>query len=225
MQIGTDTDWASVAAAFTHTMAIKTDGSLWAWGSNTGGQLGDGTTTDHSSPVHIGTDTDWAAVAPGSGHTVAVKIDGSLWAWGSNSFGQLGDGTTTSRLTPAQVGNDTDWLTAAAAAHSVGLKTDGTIWTWGYNGNGQIGDGTPFDHSKPLQIGTDATGERLPLVATQWPSGRMARCGDGDRAQPLPSRSALTRLADGRRGRRAFGGAQDRRHVVGVGIERRRPTR
>jgi hypothetical protein len=79
-----------VAAGGSHTVAIKADGTLWAWGRNQAGQLGDGTTEDQSSPVQVGTATNWLAVAAGHHHTVAVRSDGTLWAWGRNQSGQLG---------------------------------------------------------------------------------------------------------------------------------------
>lgn len=82
----------SVSAGRLHTMAIGTDGSLWACGNNEYGQLGDGTNTTRNTPTKIGNDT-WASVSAGTQHTVAIKSDGSLWAWGNNEYGQLGDGT------------------------------------------------------------------------------------------------------------------------------------
>ncbi|MCL2022824.1 MAG: hypothetical protein FWG82_00445, partial [Oscillospiraceae bacterium] len=108
VQIGTATDWSSVTAGAAHTVALKKDGSLWAWGHNGHGQLGDGTITDKHSPVQIGTATDWSSVTAG-GHTVALKKDGSLWAWGwgYNEYGQLGDGTYTNRYSPVQIGTAT----------------------------------------------------------------------------------------------------------------------
>ena len=103
VRIGTDNDWLSVSAGGNHTVGIRTDGSLWAWGSNSSGQLGDGTTTSRNTPARIGTDNDWSSVSAGSSHTVAIRNDGSLWAWGWNSSGRLGDGTTTQRLTPVDI--------------------------------------------------------------------------------------------------------------------------
>jgi len=157
VQIGTDI-WASVSAGSSHTMAIKTDGTLWAWGSNSFGKLGDGTTYLRNSPVQIGSGTDWASVSVGDSHSVARKSDGTLWAWGSNGMGQLGIGTTdnNSHPNPVQIGTDTNWASVSAGGnHTVARKSDGTLWVWGYNDKGQLGDSTKTNRSSPVQIGTD----------------------------------------------------------------------
>jgi hypothetical protein len=86
------TNWQSVAARDYHTVAIQSDGTLWAWGYNYCGQLGDGTMGNKSSPVRVGLATNWQSVAAGGSHTVAIQRDGTLWAWGGNNVGQLGDG-------------------------------------------------------------------------------------------------------------------------------------
>src|SRR2546422_8652574 len=86
-----------VSAGDSHTVALKSDGTLWAWGFNTNGQLGDGTTTSRPSPVQTGTEASWMAVSAGGNHTVALKSDGTLWAWGYNRSGEVGDGTTSER--------------------------------------------------------------------------------------------------------------------------------
>ena len=162
-QIGTDTDWAHITAGLDYVVIIKNDGSLWAWGRNTGGNLGDGTTTDRYMPIQIGTDTDWASVtaSTNSTHTLALKTDGSLWAWGWNGGGQFGDGTSADRYTPrqtppVQIGTDTDWAhIVTSGSHTAAIKTDGSLWTWGSNSDGQLGDGTTDDRFTPAQIGTD----------------------------------------------------------------------
>lgn len=93
----------SVAAGGVHSLALKDDGTVWAWGFNDTGQLGDGTTTDRNTPVQVSALSDIAAIAAGYDHSLALKSDGTVWAWGYNYDGQLGDGTTYNRNIPVQV--------------------------------------------------------------------------------------------------------------------------
>jgi alpha-tubulin suppressor-like RCC1 family protein len=149
--------WASttpqIAAGAYHTLTIKADGTVWAWGCNTYGQLGDGTTTYRMTPVLISGMDSVSAIAAGEHHTVAVKSDGTVWTWGYNSFGQLGDGTTTNRTTPAQVSSLSNVIAIAAGYYyAAALKSDGTVWTWGYNVYGQLGDGTTTNRNTPVQV-------------------------------------------------------------------------
>ncbi len=155
-RIGAASDWQAVAAGDYHSLALKTDGSLWAWGLNHAGQLGDGTQTGRLVPTRIGTDSDWRAVAAGSDHCLALKTDGSLWAWGLNRYGRLGDGTDTVRLVPTRIGTASDWQAVAAGGlSSLALKADGSLWAWGLNHAGQVGDGTQeADRWVPTRIGT-----------------------------------------------------------------------
>ena len=127
----------SVSAGYDHTVALKSDGTLWTWGSNYYGQLGDGTTTDMHSPERIGTDINWASVSAGSYYTVALKSDGTLWAWGSNYYGQLGDGTATDKHSPERIGTDNNWVSVSARGrhlsceirrHAVGLGFQ-SLWS------------------------------------------------------------------------------------------------
>jgi alpha-tubulin suppressor-like RCC1 family protein len=137
----------AVSAGDIHTLAIKTDGSLWAWGWNEFGQLGDGTETDRHTPVKVMDGV--VAAGAGANHSMAVKADGSLWVWGLNEYGQLGfeggvvhrgilwDGATV-QPTPKKL---MDGVTAVCAgdAYGMAIKTDGSLWAWGWNANGQLG--------------------------------------------------------------------------------------
>ena len=148
-----------------HIVAIKRDGSLWTWGNNDAGQVGDGTNIERTAPIQIGTDTDWESAATGYYHTLAIKSDGSLWAWGENSEGQLGDGTTDYRNVPVQIGMDTDWESIAAGGrYTVAIKADGSLWAWGSCRHGQLGEGSDrWSNSKtiPTRIGTDTDWARI----------------------------------------------------------------
>ena len=144
----------TVAAGAWHTVALKQDGSLWAWGSNTYGQLGDGTTTQRTVPVRIGTSSSWATVAAGWDHTVALRQDGSLWAWGENEYGQLGNGANWARHAPVRIGEDNNWVSVSAGkSYTMALKQDGSLWAWGANSYGQLGDGTTMNRYAPVRIG------------------------------------------------------------------------
>ena len=96
--------------------------TLWAWGLNSYGQLGDGTTTRRVSPTQIGTST-WKAVAGGYYHSLGILSDDTLWAWGRNNYGQLGDGTITNKSAPTQIGTST-WKAVAGYYHSLGLMVE-----------------------------------------------------------------------------------------------------
>jgi alpha-tubulin suppressor-like RCC1 family protein len=138
---------AIAAARGSHTLALKADGGVWAWGDNRLGQLGIGTTNNSPIPVSVklpdGTPLAGVmALSAGSEYSVALRNDGSVWAWGLNNYGQLGDGTTVNRLTPVQVAGLADVIAVAAGyEHTVALKADGSVWLWGYNHGGTLGNG------------------------------------------------------------------------------------
>ncbi|MFA7233171.1 MAG: LamG-like jellyroll fold domain-containing protein [Terrimicrobiaceae bacterium] len=143
-----------VGAGLYHSLGLKSDGTVWAWGHNYYGQLGDGTTADRTSPVQVSGLSGVAAVAGEYCHSLALKGDGSVWAWGYNIYGQLGDNTAATRTVPVQVqGLGGVVAVAAGADFSLALKSDGTVWAWGHNAYGQLGDGTTATRKAPVQVG------------------------------------------------------------------------
>ena len=158
VQVGALTDWAEISGGMWSVLTVKTDGTMWAWGNNSYGQLGQGNTTRYSSPVQVGALTTWLKVANGPYHTLATKTDGTLWCWGRGNGGQLGQGNTTDYSSPVQVGALTDWASPAGAGftadeNSYCVKTDGTLWAWGSNAYGQLGLGNTTYYSSPVQVG------------------------------------------------------------------------
>ena len=171
-QIGEDTTWSDQIGAYsTGSFAIKTNGTLWSWGSQQSmGILGHNENQPYSSPKQVGTDTTWSKMCKGisNGDNVfAIKTNGTLWTWGyqysSGSMG-LNNGGTQRLSSPTQVGTSTNWHGISVGgsqdeqACTLGLKTDGTLWSWGDNGEGKLGlnqDGA--DRSSPTQIGTENT--------------------------------------------------------------------
>ena len=148
------TNWKQVSCGQYYTAAIKTDGTLWGWGDNTYGQLGDNTIAYKSSPVQtIAGGTKWKQVACGSYHTAAIKTDGTLWLWGYDNSGQLGDNTRTNKSSLVQtIAGGTNWKqVACGSVHTTAIKTDGTLWSWGFNNSGQLGDNTVIAKSSPVQ--------------------------------------------------------------------------
>jgi len=149
-------NWVAVATGAWHTLAIRSDGTLWAWGQNAYGQLGIGNTTSHSSPVQVGTNTNWTAVTAGQYHTLAIQSNGTLWSWGFNYYGQLGNGNTTQQNSPVQVDTGTNWFAVAAGwLHTLAIRSDGSLWAWGDNTYGELGIGNTTSHSSPVQVGTN----------------------------------------------------------------------
>jgi hypothetical protein len=139
-------------------------GSLWNWGRNAVGQLGDNTRVDKSSPVQtVSGGTNWKSVKGGYTYTAAIKTDGTLWTWGNNANGQLGDNSITHRSSPVQtVAGGTNWkLVASGNYHTACIKTDGTLWTWGINTNGQVGDNSITHRSSPVQTVAGGTNWKL----------------------------------------------------------------
>ena len=196
VQVGALADWLARDAdervkvkmsQSSYTVAIKPDGTLWAWGAGEYGRMPLGSTTNFSSPVQVGSLTDWDNVAAGTNDGWAVKTDGTLWAWGRNYYGGVGQGNTTNYSSPVQVGSLTDWALVFPGGEFVHcIKTDGTLWGLGKNYEyGSLGDGTLTNRCSPVQIGsltTWASGDggteyaaAVKTDGTLWSWGRNAR--------------------------------------------------
>jgi alpha-tubulin suppressor-like RCC1 family protein len=157
-------DFAVVSAGAYHTIAIKTNGTLWGWGLNDDGcsygcgqvGLGQGV-LEAFVPTQVGTDTNWQGVSAGETESYAIKTDGTLWSWGWNGSGQLGLGDKVDRNVPTQVGLGTDWSSVSGGDgySTFAIKTDGTLWSWGWNAYGQLGLGDKVERITPTQVGTD----------------------------------------------------------------------
>jgi len=139
-----------------HAGSLKTDGTLWVWGYNNRGQLGQNNTTNYSSPVQV-PGTTWNTMMYGGYNcsgTHAIKTDGTLWTWGYNNAGQLGDSSKTTRSSPVQVPGTT-WKSCFRAGHtSAATKTDGTLWAWGANTYGALGQNNRTEYMSPVQVGS-----------------------------------------------------------------------
>ena len=183
--------WSYVAGNGTHTLAIKTDSTLWAWGFNDSGQLGNSSSAYRYAPTQVGSASGWQKVSAGYYYSLGIK-DGTLWAWGANSFGQLGNGSYNEVLLPAQIGADVNWVSVSCGFDfSIALTTAGTLWAWGNNDLGQLGDGTNSNENTPTQVGTGtdwqsiATGDNFCLAikndGTLWAWGYNGngKLGDG----------------------------------------------
>ena len=189
-----------VAASHAHTLVVRADGSVWAWGLNEDGQVGDGSLLSRSSPVRVARLDDGLGVAAGARHSLALRSDGSVWAWGFNGEGQLGDGTSASRAAPHPVEGPRGVVAVAAGiAHSLALGADGAVWAWGANGDGQLGDGSASRRPIPVQVqGLEhvravAAGGNHSIALTRdgrvfaWGNNDVGQLGDGtveSRAQP-----------------------------------------
>ena len=140
--VGGYTDWCQISAGRAHSLAVRQNGTLWAWGSNQYGRLGDNTTVAKSSPVSvIGGFTDWCQASAGTTFSLAVRQNGTAWGWGRNNDGVVGDNTTAQKSSPVSVvGGFTDWCQISAGDyHSLAVRQNGTAWAWGRNSRGQLG--------------------------------------------------------------------------------------
>lgn len=207
--VGFLTDVVSVSAGgdSNSSIALKTDGTVWAWGDNTYGQLGNGTTTESHTPVQVSGLTGVVSVKMSGGHSLALKSDGTVWSWGNMPYGSLGDGVTTLSSVPLQVSGLTNViLISAGVTYNLALKSDGTVWAWGDNFDGQLGDGTWNDASVPVQTSitgvieiTAAFTHSLALKSDgtvwAWGDNTNGQLGDGTNDPSLTPIQVLTGFA------------------------------
>jgi alpha-tubulin suppressor-like RCC1 family protein len=190
------TDWKQVSAGNQHAAAIKTDGTLWVWGTGINGVLGNANTTAVSTPITtFAGGTNWKQVSSGGDHISAIKTDGTLWTWGSGNVGRLGNAVTTNVSTPITTfAGGTNWKQVSVGdSHTTAIKTDGTLWTWGNGGSGRLGNAsTTFINSTPITTFTGGSnwkqvsaGNALTsAIKTDgtlwtWGNGNNGRLGNG----------------------------------------------
>lgn len=195
-----------IASSDSHTLVLRADGTLWAWGDNAQGVLGDGTTQSRPSPVFIG--QDFAQITSGRQSSYAIKSDGTLWGWGANERGQLGDGGIGDRLQPVLIGSGFS-VVSANWSMAVAVKEDGSLWSWGGAAFGGLGDGRMEPHfvTRPQLIGegyrTVHTSMNhvlaIKLDGSLWSWGTNDSCqlGTGEEASYCESRALPTKIADG----------------------------
>lgn len=202
------------------TLAVKSDGTIWAWGMNQFGQMGNGTVNSFSaSPVLVS--NSWPGgpinsplqVTCGYQFGAALATNGTVWTWGSGSHGELGNGTTGSSYYPAQVPGLTN-ITAISAGwfHILALRGDGTVWDWGNNSNGELGDGTSANRPNVVQVlsvsnivsvsGGDSHSSALAADGMIWKWGRndLGELGNGTTnaiANPFPAKILTDKFGNG----------------------------
>ncbi|TDU82261.1 alpha-tubulin suppressor-like RCC1 family protein [Kribbella voronezhensis] len=210
------TDVIAIAGGRDMSYALRSDGTVWGWGLNDTGQLGDGSTTMRTRPVRVGSLEGITAITGGRDHGLAVRSDGTVWGWGDNSQGEVGDGTLTNRLSPVQVSGLTGVVEVAAGAyHSLARLASGSVRSWGSNSNGQLGDGTTTRRTTSVAVAgvtgatTIAAGRQHSLavvadgVVRAWGSNATGQLGDGtlvDRTSPVTvgGLSGVTDISAGR---------------------------
>jgi alpha-tubulin suppressor-like RCC1 family protein len=207
-QIGVATGWDKVDVSHSgHTLLIKTNGSLWALGTNSFGCLGDGTLNNASLPVQVGTDTDWKEAVAGNMYSLALKNNLTFWGWGRNQNAQFGNGESKNTLHTVDGGGAWKFISAAEAsynAHLLGIRENGELWGWGPNGDGQLGDSTQVSKAVPVRIGTDTTWKNVSNGfhfsagvrenGTLWTWGRNGRGQLGLGLSPSAQKSVPTQV-------------------------------
>ena len=205
----------AIAASLNHSLAIDSDGEVWAWGLNNYGQLGDGTYTQRDIPVEITALSGKVitAIAASLNHSLAIDSDGEVWAWGRNFHGQLGDGTEINSCIPIQItalSGKGIIAIAAGGSQSMAIDSAGDVWAWGRNHLGQLGDGTYTQRNTPVKINAlfgkgiiaIATGENHSMAIDAdgdvwaWGSKDYGQLGDGTTGYYSHTPIQITALSD-----------------------------
>jgi alpha-tubulin suppressor-like RCC1 family protein len=156
---GSNNQWVAVSASQAgssggqSSLALQSNGTLWSWGNNSYGQLGNNSATNISSPIQVGALSLWSQISSGYYSTLAIQSNGTLWAWGSNAQGQLGLNTSTYYSSPVQVGALSNWATVLISSFSgLSIVSNGSLYAWGTNGFGQLGQNNTTNYSSPVQV-------------------------------------------------------------------------
>lgn len=183
----------AIAAGSSHSLALRRDGSLWAWGENQSGQLGAQGISKTNRPIPVGTNTHWRQVAAGDGYSLALRNDHTLWAWGDNLRGQLGLGDLARATEPQQVGREADWDSIATAGEfSAAIKQDGTLWGWGF---GQLREPTRL--APTTDWVSVRPGQNIAMIDGRGALWRIRASADGDATQePGAPTSWLARVTE-----------------------------
>jgi alpha-tubulin suppressor-like RCC1 family protein len=170
-------DWKQAAAGGCYSIALKSNGTLWAWGNNWAGSLGIGSTSNSAVPVQVGGATNWIKIWTGRLESVAMQSDGSLWYWGENpdpsipqNAGQI--------LVPTRISPDTNWVDVGFGDATVfAIKSDGTLWTWGRNAHVYTGASNQTLNATPKRIGTDSDWQNISACGLWWCQGLIKKDG------------------------------------------------
>lgn len=213
-QVGALLTWAKVAGGTLNAAAIKTDDTLWIWGNNGNGQLGQGTTgVGIDSPVQLS--GSWSQVALGDNGNHGIKTNGAIFGWGFQGAGQLGTNSYTQFNSPVQITSTTDWAFISRNGYASGaaIKTNGTLWMWGANSAGTLGLGYTGNRSSPTQVGSDtwltvSNGRAAGAIKTDgtlwmWGNGGDGQLGQGNTA----NRSSPVQVGSGAWSKIATGSA------------------
>lgn len=166
LKVGILNGISSISAGNDSSYALSTNGTLWAWGNNASGQLGNGTTTSTSHAIRVTNLTDIVAVSGGGNHALALRADGVVWAWGGNYDGQLGNNSTNNSLVPIEVPGLTNIIAiAAGGSSSYALQSNGVVYAWGSDSSGQLGDDSTNNSWLPEQIGGTLTGTSIANIS------------------------------------------------------------